>query len=99
MREAEATRHELSWQSGSSYRSRNPMHIDGARRAQSTLAKDTLPASYVAVMDKIDRVGWNNMQWAKGFTLLHWAAKKGNVELVRRFIGQRADPQHRDDTG
>merc|ERR1719219_1219971 len=61
--------------------------------------RSSLPAAYLDVMQQIDRSGWDKMQWANGFTLLHWAARSGDLELCRRFLSQRADPNHRDDAG
>merc|ERR1712129_17217 len=68
-------------------------------RALSAEKRASLPASYLDVMQQIDRVGWDKMQWAHGFTLLHWAARSGDVELCRRFLAQRGDPNHCDDAG
>lgn len=39
------------------------------------------------------------MQWARGFTLLHWAAKNNIPELCARFLYQGADPHQKDVTG
>ena len=39
------------------------------------------------------------MQWARGFTLLHWAAKHDAADLCARFLAQGADPYHKDDSG
>merc|ERR1712232_837431 len=58
-----------------------------------------IPAKYMPVVKKIAEDGWEKVKWANGFTLLHWAAKKGSADLCARFIAQRADPGHRDDTG
>eukprot|EP00931_Biecheleriopsis_adriatica_P079294 TRINITY_DN5269_c0_g1_i1.p1 TRINITY_DN5269_c0_g1~~TRINITY_DN5269_c0_g1_i1.p1 ORF type:complete len:1210 (+),score=328.81 TRINITY_DN5269_c0_g1_i1:460-3630(+) len=58
-----------------------------------------LPETYLPVLEEIDRVGWQNMTWARGFTLLHWAAKNDAPELVDKFISQGADPLQADDSG
>eukprot|EP00929_Paragymnodinium_shiwhaense_P014272 TRINITY_DN12216_c0_g1_i7.p1 TRINITY_DN12216_c0_g1~~TRINITY_DN12216_c0_g1_i7.p1 ORF type:complete len:1796 (-),score=493.68 TRINITY_DN12216_c0_g1_i7:100-5487(-) len=58
-----------------------------------------IPDNYLKVMSEIDRIGWNKMQWARGFTLLHWAAKHDYADLCARFMAQGADPGHKDDTG
>merc|ERR1712032_508808 len=68
-------------------------------RALSAAKRSSLPASYLDVMQQIDRAGWDKMQWAHGFSLLHWAAQNGDAELCRRFLAQRGDPNHRDDSG
>merc|ERR1712151_1259574 len=59
--------------------------------------RSSLPPAYLSVMDKIDQVGWQQMRWEGGFTLLHYAAKNNNAELCTRFLAQNADPRHRDD--
>eukprot|EP00928_Gymnodinium_smaydae_P027343 TRINITY_DN21177_c0_g8_i1.p1 TRINITY_DN21177_c0_g8~~TRINITY_DN21177_c0_g8_i1.p1 ORF type:complete len:2039 (+),score=538.32 TRINITY_DN21177_c0_g8_i1:109-6117(+) len=57
------------------------------------------PDGYLQVIKQIDQVGWANMQWARGFSLLHWAAKRDMPELCARFMFQGASPFHKDDTG
>lgn len=73
----------------------------GRRRAadEDTPSHNSLPAEFLEVMANIDQVGWSNMQWQGGHTMLHWASKKGNVQLVKRFLAQRADPDKADDRG
>merc|ERR1711862_720984 len=44
-------------------------------------------------------VSTQNMQWAHGFTLLHWAAKNDMPILCSRFLFQGANPYQRDDSG
>jgi len=39
------------------------------------------------------------MLWARGFTLLHWAAKNDMPDLCAHFMFQKANPEHRDDAG
>merc|ERR1712224_755372 len=52
-----------------------------------------------SAMEKIERFGWHRMQWARGFTLLHWAAKHDRADLCEQFMAQGGDPYHRDDSG
>jgi len=59
----------------------------------------SIPQSYVKVMDQIYQFGWDKMQWARGFTLLHWAAKNDRPELCSLFLTQGADAMARDDDG
>ena len=35
------------------------------------------------VMQQIDLIGWEKMRWARGFTLLHWAAKHAHQLRLR----------------
>lgn len=58
-----------------------------------------IPEAYVKVMEQIEKIGWEKMQWARGFTLLHWAAKNDMPDLVARFMYQKGNPNHRDDNG
>ncbi|CAE7501080.1 invs [Symbiodinium sp. KB8] len=58
-----------------------------------------IPAAYVRVMQQIDLIGWDKMQWARGFTLLHWAAKHDRADLCELFLWHGADPEHRDASG
>lgn len=61
--------------------------------------KGSIPPLFVEVMRKVDDVGWDKMQWAHGFTLLHWAAQHDDARLCARFLALRADPSQRDDSG
>lgn len=74
---------------------------DGSESVWSEMSsrRKHIPDAYVKVMEQIDRIGWDKMQWARGFTLLHWAAKHDAADLVARFMAQGADPHHKDDTG
>lgn len=58
-----------------------------------------IPEAYAKVIEQIASVGWDRMQWARGFTLLHWAAKNNIPELCARFLFQGADPHQTDVTG
>eukprot|EP00927_Polykrikos_kofoidii_P022322 TRINITY_DN20870_c0_g1_i1.p1 TRINITY_DN20870_c0_g1~~TRINITY_DN20870_c0_g1_i1.p1 ORF type:complete len:2012 (-),score=427.80 TRINITY_DN20870_c0_g1_i1:140-6175(-) len=58
-----------------------------------------IPDAYIKVMEQIDRIGWDKMHWARGFTLLHWAAKHDVPDLVARFMAQGGDPHQKDEAG
>jgi len=61
--------------------------------------KRAVPEAYVKVMEQIDKIGWDKMQWARGFTLLHWAGKNDRPDLVARFMRQGAKADAKDATG
>jgi ankyrin repeat protein len=61
--------------------------------------KDSVPEAYLKIMENIDNNGWETIQWARGFTLLHWAAKNNRADLCARFLRQGADPNSADDKG
>jgi len=71
---------------------------DGASSVSEVPSKE-IPKAYVKVIEQIDQIGWDKMQWARGFTLLHWAARHDRADLCARFMAQGADPYHKDDTG
>eukprot|EP00931_Biecheleriopsis_adriatica_P079295 TRINITY_DN5269_c0_g2_i1.p1 TRINITY_DN5269_c0_g2~~TRINITY_DN5269_c0_g2_i1.p1 ORF type:complete len:1259 (+),score=305.47 TRINITY_DN5269_c0_g2_i1:523-3777(+) len=73
--------------------------VPTTRRASTRRKSVILPETYLPVLEEIDRVGWQNMTWAHGFTLLHWAAKNDAPELVDKFMSQGADPLQADDSG
>ncbi|CAD7967847.1 unnamed protein product [Amoebophrya sp. A25] len=56
-----------------------------------------IAAPYLDAIAQVAKRGWNRMKWANGFTLLHWAARSGHVELCRYFLHKGADPNIRDD--
>ena len=39
-----------------------------------------------AAIEQMELTGWANMAWTAGYTLLHWAARYGDIELVKFFI-------------
>jgi len=65
----------------------------------SEKAANAIPDTYLKVIEDIDTQGWQQMSWARGYTLLHWAAKNDMPDLCARFMWQKADPEHRDDGG
>jgi len=77
---------------------------EGRRKSEAPIRrrsrrKSTIPAAYLPVLEEIDQQGWNNMQWTRGFTLLHWAAQNDQPDLVEQLFAKAADPLQRDDDG
>jgi len=69
----------------------------GSATASSAVVSDSgptevaLPEGYATVLLEIERSGWDAMEWEKGFTLLHWAAKNGCPQLCEKLLGHGAD--------
>jgi len=66
---------------------------------QCDVDRGPIPETFIRVMAQVDEVGWERMDWAHGFTLLHWAAKDDRPLLCQRFLAQRADLQAMDTAG
>lgn len=63
-------------------------------------ARKLVPADYLPALQKVERKGWNGTKWDRGYTLLHWAARYGNLDLCKFFIAScAADPLAEDDRG
>jgi len=60
---------------------------------------DGIPEPYLEVLDQIEKQGWQSVDWKDGFTMLHWAAKKGRGELCSYLINLGADPDALDTHG
>lgn len=59
-----------------------------------------LALEYKLALDKVEHLGWKNTAFDGGYTLLHWSARCGDVELCRFLIAKYgADPRKRDDRG
>eukprot|EP00392_Amoebophrya_sp_AT5.2_P010405 g10465.t1 len=56
-----------------------------------------VPEPYLDAISQVAKRGWNRMKWANNFTLLHWAARAGRVELCQYFLVKGADFRHKDD--
>eukprot|EP00439_Symbiodinium_sp_Y106_P086937 s59_g37.t1 len=68
------------------------------RKAQGSRRRSTVvPEAYLPVLEQIDELGWENMQWARGFTLLHWAALNNQPALVQQLFAKGASPLQADD--
>lgn len=72
------------------------MCSDDTSRSNNDVQK--IPPDYLKVMDEIEKVGWDKMHWARGYTLLHWAAKHNNESLCAQFMWQGADANQQDAT-
>jgi len=70
-----------------------------ARSGDAEESAKAIPEAYIKVIEQIDTIGWDKMQWARGFTLLHWAAKNNRADLCAKFMRQGADPEQQDDSG
>jgi len=71
-----------------------PLHIE-----DKTPKFDDLPAAYKQVLVNIHKVGWRGMKWKEGFTMLHWATKKGKLDLCEYLVQLDADPSASDSSG
>jgi len=58
-----------------------------------------LPAKQAQVLAQIEAQGWEAMHWKDNYSLLHWAASKGMLDLCRYLLSFGADPCLRDGTG
>ncbi|CAD7967462.1 unnamed protein product [Amoebophrya sp. A25] len=64
------------------------------------LVKSTIPEEYRKALEKVERRGWAETKWDRGYTLLHWAARCGELELVKFLIAAfNADVNMRDERG
>lgn len=79
--------------------------LTGVGTVGSTVLKLTeeqrkgIPVTYLKTIEAIDRKGWQKMNWARGFTLLHWAGKNGRADLCEFFLQKKADANLQDSTG
>ncbi|CAE7282819.1 Ankrd55 [Symbiodinium pilosum] len=71
----------------------------GLRRKSMRRRSSLMPEAYLPVLEQIDELGWENMQWTRGFTLLHWAAQNDQPMLVQQLFAKGADPLQTDDDG
>jgi len=60
-----------------------PIEVIGGRPDDAIA---TLPPQYAKVLKTIERHGWSSMKWKDGFTMLHWAAGKGNRDICRYLM-------------
>ncbi|CAD7945648.1 unnamed protein product [Amoebophrya sp. A120] len=62
--------------------------------------KDMVPEEYKKAIEKVERRGWANTKWDRGYTLLHWASRSGDLDLVKFLIAAfNADVNAKDDRG
>mmetsp|Transcript_124 Transcript_124/g.357 ORF Transcript_124/g.357 Transcript_124/m.357 type:complete len:719 (-) Transcript_124:43-2199(-) len=55
-----------------------------------------LPEPYAQLLKRVELHGWTSVNWKDGFSMLHWAAKRGNTPLCRYLVQLDADPNARD---
>jgi len=55
-----------------------------------------LSPAYQQVLTQIETQGWHSVRWKDDFTMLHWAATKGNKELCGYLVRLNADPGSKD---
>merc|ERR1712083_829589 len=60
---------------------------------------EMIPQIYIDIIDSVDELGWESIEWESGYTLLHWAAKHSMADLCLRLIVKGADPAQRDAKG
>lgn len=58
-----------------------------------------VPEDAMRAIMAVKKDGWSNVEWADGFTLLHWAAARDREKLVAHLLQSRADPAALDDSG
>ena len=57
-------------------------------RAMQRVKRFDLPPDYVKALEAVERKGWDRVRWGDaGFTLLHYAARKGRDDLVAHLLG------------
>jgi hypothetical protein len=47
-----------------------------------------LPRDQKLLLHDVQTHGWHNVKWKNGFTLLHWACKQGDLDLVKFFVSE-----------
>jgi hypothetical protein len=66
-----------------------PVEMNGGRPASLSA---TLPEPYMKVLGNIEKHGWHSMNWRDGYTMLHWAASKGHVDVCKYLVQLSANP-------
>jgi len=70
------------------------------QHVQSLSSQDhELPTAYMEVLELVEKDGWDAVDWKGGFTILHWAAEHGRVELCTRLMTAKGSPYDRDTSG
>ena len=61
----------------------NPYNV----KTKLTVEETSLPDEYRKALEKVgshvEKRGWGATKWDRGYTLLHWAARNGDLELCR----------------
>lgn len=60
---------------------------------------DQVAEPYASAIRLVEEKGWDNMRWTNDFTLLHWAARNGNLEYAEYFLNKGARVNDRDARG
>lgn len=58
-----------------------------------------VPECFQDAVQQIHRHGWHSVSWDRGYTLLHWAARRDREDLCSYFLSQGADAEECDDSG
>mmetsp|Transcript_107685 Transcript_107685/g.169981 ORF Transcript_107685/g.169981 Transcript_107685/m.169981 type:complete len:1257 (-) Transcript_107685:15-3785(-) len=58
-----------------------------------------IPEPYLKVLTQIEKHGWDAMNWRDGYTMLHWAASKGHIDVCKYLIQLDADVHVKDASG
>lgn len=73
-----------------------PVTFETARTALDEMGAERFDSA----LEEVESQGWDHATWEKGFTLLHWSARNGKLELCKFFIGScGADPFIQDEEG
>jgi hypothetical protein len=74
----------------------NPYNVKCESTAEEV--KIDLPHEYKKALEKVERRGWINTKWDRGYTLLHWAARQGKLNVCQYLMANHdAPPDARDD--
>jgi len=71
----------------------------GGQVALPRASIDALPAPYQEVLLQIQNSGWDSVTWKRGYTMLHWAAKESDEEMIKHLVALRGDPGSVDEKG
>lgn len=58
-----------------------------------------LPPDNLIYLSQVESHGWNSVEWDRGYSLLHWCAKRGLKELCHYLVQLNADPRKNDEKG
>jgi len=67
--------------------------------SQPRPSMNDLPPAYQKVLTQIETYGWQSMNWREGYSMLHWAASKGNKDVCKYLVELNADQLSKDDQG
>ncbi|CAE8596196.1 unnamed protein product [Polarella glacialis] len=58
-----------------------------------------IPPAYLKVLEVVETQGWHTVSWRDDFTMLHWAAERGDAELCTYLLDLGADASSLDGRG